>query len=1042
MASPRFSPKPMTTPPPGPRGSGRMTVAVLALSASMLAAQTTPPSVPAPETDENIITLDDFRVDGTNDVGYRASNSISGTRLNTPIKDLPLPISAITLEFIEDIGAVDFKEALVYEAGIIQDELQGSNSFLFSPSGSGQGGQIRSDNATVNIRGFNTRSQLRNGFRLDTITDNINVGRIEVARGPQALLYGVAVLGGVVNIIPDYPSNQPGYQTRVSVGSDSYLRGELEATGPLFQIGENSVNFRLGGAYTEWDADANFQGDDRTRSFLAGTIDFKPFAGTQILLDAELARATRTGFGFIDVEDSNSATERIVNAFGENTANTIYGTRPRVLEDWYFQVDPTLDRGLRLSGDDTFQETQYKSGTVEVTQKLLDRTTLIVGYNYQRTDIHGRQIQSPAVQYFANANPATLPNSGANTPRNLWTSMGGNVYNHDAITRDYTGVARYRAISYNWTETTQDIDLQQIRVELNHQFDLLGGTHSIMGGYQNIRWEQLQTSTAMVRNNLGDLTGNSYKAFFDATPITYQGEVVRPFRDNVQQEWNMGFYGVYQGRFADDRVTLIGGLRRDRYMVRDLNYTYVKADSTLADDVLENWVLPAGPDGGGNSAPGAVPTVDGYRFGGEVQYKNSPTLGVNIALTPQVSIYALGATGLFPNRGQRDGFGEAMPAEETESREVGLKFDLWKNKEGQPILSGAAALFKVDRTGGVYNIFWAPQPRSNNRQRAQSGVPGVFQDFESSQPVSYLLPVAYINQLPADDLASARIQTALAGQRNNFVLVDYASLGSDAADPLRRAMNLARNDPTNLFALQQRNTGNTAADLFANHPYINRNSDVAYDDQSKGYELSMIFTPTKNFVSVMGYTRLKQAVTGGFQVVDHPNSTEYDTWWNLMGISIEQARALNFDESAADLLVSAIGKRTIDNPDHQVTMWNKYTFTDGPLQGFDLGLGFIWSSARQGGIELDNGLRDRRTLTNQRFNPDLPARWVFNAGFGYKWTMLGTDWNARLNVNNILDDNYEEVISMDNVINGNPAPSRSVAYYQPRSWRLSVGVRF
>jgi iron complex outermembrane receptor protein len=56
------------------------------------------------------VQLEVFRVDTSQDRGYLATNSATGTRLNVPIKAIPLPIEVITREFIDDIGAVDSKE--------------------------------------------------------------------------------------------------------------------------------------------------------------------------------------------------------------------------------------------------------------------------------------------------------------------------------------------------------------------------------------------------------------------------------------------------------------------------------------------------------------------------------------------------------------------------------------------------------------------------------------------------------------------------------------------------------------------------------------------------------------------------------------------------------------------------------------------------------------------------------------------------------------------------------------------------------------------
>ena len=133
------------------------------------------PAADAPR--EEVVVLSEFRVDTTRDRGYVATNATTGTRLNVAIKDLPLPIEVITREFIEDIGAFDIKEALDYSAGIVQETVTTSNKFTFSPSGSGNAGSVTRDTPGFTVRGLNTRSFLRSGFRQDTVTDNINVDR-------------------------------------------------------------------------------------------------------------------------------------------------------------------------------------------------------------------------------------------------------------------------------------------------------------------------------------------------------------------------------------------------------------------------------------------------------------------------------------------------------------------------------------------------------------------------------------------------------------------------------------------------------------------------------------------------------------------------------------------------------------------------------------------------------------------------------------------------------------------------------------------------
>jgi len=88
------------------------TVHLLALGAFSLSAlaQEADPASSDEEVSEGIVTLSVFNVDASQDQGYRATNSISGTSLNTAIQDLPMPLEVITAEFVDDLAATDFKE--------------------------------------------------------------------------------------------------------------------------------------------------------------------------------------------------------------------------------------------------------------------------------------------------------------------------------------------------------------------------------------------------------------------------------------------------------------------------------------------------------------------------------------------------------------------------------------------------------------------------------------------------------------------------------------------------------------------------------------------------------------------------------------------------------------------------------------------------------------------------------------------------------------------------------------------------------------------
>ncbi len=70
--------------------------ATVALSATFTYAQDT--------SEDEVFELSPFEIDASQDSGYRATNTLAGSRLNTQLKDVAASISVLTSEFMEDIG--------------------------------------------------------------------------------------------------------------------------------------------------------------------------------------------------------------------------------------------------------------------------------------------------------------------------------------------------------------------------------------------------------------------------------------------------------------------------------------------------------------------------------------------------------------------------------------------------------------------------------------------------------------------------------------------------------------------------------------------------------------------------------------------------------------------------------------------------------------------------------------------------------------------------------------------------------------------------
>src|SRR5690349_19877178 len=55
-------------------------------------------------TAPGVLELDPFDVTAGDTKGYQATNTISGTAMNTPLKDVPMTINVITSELLSDMS--------------------------------------------------------------------------------------------------------------------------------------------------------------------------------------------------------------------------------------------------------------------------------------------------------------------------------------------------------------------------------------------------------------------------------------------------------------------------------------------------------------------------------------------------------------------------------------------------------------------------------------------------------------------------------------------------------------------------------------------------------------------------------------------------------------------------------------------------------------------------------------------------------------------------------------------------------------------------
>jgi outer membrane receptor protein involved in Fe transport len=152
--------------------------------------------------EEDIVRMSVFTVSEQADTGYQALNTLAGTRLNTPLKDIGASISVYTKDFMDDIGAVDAASLLAYATNMEVAGANGNYSAATDDINSTMalnGGQRANPQGTARTRGLAAPNITRNYFSTNIAFDTYNTGPVTIARGPNAILFGVGSPAGVVD---------------------------------------------------------------------------------------------------------------------------------------------------------------------------------------------------------------------------------------------------------------------------------------------------------------------------------------------------------------------------------------------------------------------------------------------------------------------------------------------------------------------------------------------------------------------------------------------------------------------------------------------------------------------------------------------------------------------------------------------------------------------------------------------------------------------------------------------------------------------------
>lgn len=196
---------------------------------------------------------------------YVTTRSSTATKTDSLLIETPLAVQTVPKSVMSDQKTSTLKEALENISSVRpQPSIGVFNGFI--------------------IRGMPDFIQYRNGLRVSyTEFDTANLERLDVLKGPAAVLFGRAEPGGLVNMVTKQPQAEPYYSLEQRFASYDTYRTEWDATGSI--NAEKSLQYRFSGASQSNNSFRDYLTNDQFQ--LHSALKWQISDKTQVGLDVE-----------------------------------------------------------------------------------------------------------------------------------------------------------------------------------------------------------------------------------------------------------------------------------------------------------------------------------------------------------------------------------------------------------------------------------------------------------------------------------------------------------------------------------------------------------------------------------------------------------------------------------------------------------------------------------------------------------------------------------------------------------------------------------
>ena len=168
---------------------------------------------------------------------------VTAQKREQSIQDVPITVSAISGEQMDNIGIDEFDELSAFIPGLnIQEQSANNPGFVIRGITSDSGSAQIAPRVTIYLNGIDVSRSRGSYF------DLFDIDRIEVVKGPQATLFGTAATIGAISVITAKP--EPGFKAdiRGSYGNFNLYEGRA-----MINVGNDKIAGRIAASYKHRD---------------------------------------------------------------------------------------------------------------------------------------------------------------------------------------------------------------------------------------------------------------------------------------------------------------------------------------------------------------------------------------------------------------------------------------------------------------------------------------------------------------------------------------------------------------------------------------------------------------------------------------------------------------------------------------------------------------------------------------------------------------------------------------------------------------------